>query len=296
MSNPLSTKPSWVPWALLFLGTGAASVSAILIRYASEADSLAISFWRCFVGAIVLAPFAVSGLRRVSVLDLKISVLAGVFLSIHFATWIKSLELTSVAAAVLLVSTSPVFVAVAARLIFDERLKRIAWIGMGLTLVGTSVIGGLDLGGSALNGNILAVIGGATAGGYILAGQAARRNLGILEYAVIAYSVSALLLLIACLIEGTALFGFEARTWWALVGLIVGPQLLGHTVINLVLSEIDATTVSVTIMAEPVIAIILAFFLFAETPSLLVYPGGALVLYGIYLVSAARREPVQVVD
>lgn len=216
-------------------------------------------------------------------------------MALHFATWIKSLELTSVAAAVLLVSTSPVFVAVAARLLFDERLKRIAWIGMALTMVGTTVIGGLDLGGTALGGNMLALIGGATAGGYILAGQAARRNLGILEYAVIAYSVSAVLLLAASLMNGTPLFGYEARTWWALVGLVVGPQLLGHTVINLVLSEIDATTVAVTIMAEPVIAIGLAFILFAETPSLLVYPGGALVLYGIYLVSAARR-PVQVLD
>lgn len=296
MPKPLDTKPSWVPWALLFLGTGAASVSAILIRYAGEADALAISFWRCFVGALVLAPFAVRGLRRVTSGDMKVSVVAGLFLAVHFATWIKSLELTSVAAAVLLVSTSPVFVAAAARLLFDERLKRMAWIGMGLTLVGTSVIGGLDLGGSALGGNVLAVIGGATAGGYILAGQMARRNLGILEYAVIAYSVAAIVLLLACIIDGTALFGYEAKTWWALVGLIVGPQLLGHTVINLVLSEIDATTVSVTIMAEPVIAIALAFVLFAETPSLLVYPGGALVLYGIYLVSAARREPVQVLD
>ena len=295
MPNPLSTKPAWVPWALLFLGTAAASVSAILIRYAGEADSLAISFWRCFVGALVLAPFAMRGLRRTTTTDLKISAIAGIFLAIHFATWIKSLELTSVAAAVLLVSTSPVFVAVAARFLFDERLKRIAWVGMALTMVGTTVIGGLDLGGTALGGNLLALIGGATAGGYILAGQAARRNLGILEYAVIAYSVSAALLLAACLIDGTALFGYEARTWWALVGLIVGPQLLGHTVINLVLSEIDATTVSVTIMAEPVIAIGLAFILFAETPSLLVYPGGALVLYGIYLVSMARR-PVQVLD
>lgn len=296
MPQPLDTRAAWVPWALLFLGTAAASVSAILIRYAGEADALAISFWRCSVGAAVLIPFAFSGLKRVTTTDVKISVISGIFLSVHFATWIKSLELTSVAAAVLLVSTSPVFVAIAARYLFDERLKKVAWIGMVLTLVGTSVIGGLDLGGSALSGNILAVIGGATAGGYILAGQAARRNLGILEYAVITYSVSAFILLAACLIQGTPLFGYKAGTWWALVGLIVGPQLLGHTVINLVLSEIDATTVSVTIMAEPVIAIVLAFFLFAETPSLLVYPGGALVLYGIYLVSVARREPVQVLD
>jgi drug/metabolite transporter (DMT)-like permease len=296
MGEGLHTKPAWVPWTLLFFGTAAASVSAILIRYANEADALAISFWRCSVGALVLLPFAARGFHKVGKAELKVSILAGVFLAVHFATWIKSLELTSVAAAVLLVSISPVFVAIAARFIFDERLKRVAWIGMGLTLLGTAIIGGVDLGGAALDGNILAVIGGATAGGYILAGQGARRTLGILEYAVIAYSVAAVLLLIACIAQGVDLFGYSARTWWALVGLIVGPQLLGHTVINLVLSEIDATTVAVTIMAEPVIAIVMAFFLFSETPTLLVYPGGALILFGIYLVSAARRAPVQVLD
>ncbi|MGH2755324.1 MAG: DMT family transporter [Actinomycetota bacterium] len=288
--------PGWVPWTLLVLGTFAASVSAILIKYAQEADALALSFWRCSAGAAVLAPFARAKLKGIERRDLRPAIIAGVFLTVHFATWITSLELTSVAISVLLVSTAPIFVAIAARFLLNDRLSTIGWSGIGLAFLGTLLIGGTDFEGSSLAGSILALIGGATAGWYVLAGQVARRDLGILEYAVIAYTVSAVLLLPVCLATDTELWGYGATTWWSIAGLIVGPQLLGHTVINYVLSDIDATTVSVVIMAEPIIAILLAVVLFDEVPSWLVYPAGMAILAGIYLVSTARREATPVLE
>ncbi|MDQ3951930.1 MAG: DMT family transporter, partial [Actinomycetota bacterium] len=172
----------------------------------------------------------------------------------------------------------------------------VAWAGILLATGGAAVVGGGSLGGSSLDGNLLAVAGAATAGGYVMAGQVARRTQGILEYAVVTYGVAAVLLAVVCLVAGVDLVGFPAGTWWAIAGLVVGPQLLGHTVINLVLSDIDATTVSVTIMAEPVIATALAFVLFDEAPTWLLYPGGVAILAGIYMVSAARREPVVIVE
>jgi drug/metabolite transporter (DMT)-like permease len=288
------TLPPWAPWALLSLGMTAASFAAILIRYASDADALAISFWRCAAGALALLPFAYRKLRSKSLADHRIPAVAGFFLALHFGTWIASVNLTSIAASVLLVSLAPIFVALIAPRFLDERLSRLGWIGIAVALAGTAIVAGKDLGGTSFEGNLLALIGAATAGYYVLAGQLARRNVGILEYAVVAYAVAAALLLPMSLITGADLFGFDAKTWWSIVGLVVGPQLLGHTVINLVLSDIDATTVSVSIMAEPVIAIALAFVLFDETPSWLIYPGGAMILAGIYLVSSARRtiEPI----
>jgi drug/metabolite transporter (DMT)-like permease len=285
----LAHRASWVPWVLLGLGICAASTSAILIRYARDADPLAISFWRCAVGAAVLAPFARPRLLGLDRGDLKLPAVAGAFLAVHFASWITSLELTTVASSVLLVSASPIFVALAAKIFFHERLPGAGWVGLVLALAGTAIVGGTGFGGSSLDGNGLALLGGATAGGYAMAGQLARRKLGILEYAVVTYSVAAVLLLVACLIGGVELGGYGAQTWWAIAGLIVGPQLLGHTVINLVLSDIDATTVTVAIMGEPIIAISLAFILFDEVPSWTVYPGGIAILAGIYLVSVARK-------
>lgn len=292
----LAERAAWLPWALLALGVGAASISAILVRYADGADPLAMSFWRCFAGAAALLPFATRSLRRAAPATLRVPAVAGVFLALHFATWMTSVNLTTIAASVLLVSTTPVFVAIAALVLYRERLPGFAWAGILLATGGAAAVGGGSLEGSSLDGNLLAVAGAATVAGYVMAGEVARRTLGILEYAVVAYAVSGAFLLVVCLGAGVDLAGYPAGTWWAIAGLVLGPQLLGHTVINLVLSDIDATTVSVVVMAEPVIATALAFLLFDEVPTWLLYPGGVAILAGIYMVSTARRRPVVIVE
>lgn len=287
---------SSAPYAWLALGVAAASVSPILIRYASGADALAISFWRCAAGALVLLPLAWRNLREMSARDLMLPAVAGAFLAVHFASWIASLEYTSVAASVVLVSTTPIFVALALTTIWREKLARAVWVGIALGMAGTALVGGADFGGSSLKGDALALLGGATVAGYVLAGRRARQHLGILEYAVVTYGVAALLLAPFVIVGDAALTGYPAVTWWAIAGLIVGPQLLGHTVINYVLADIDATTVSMSVMAEPVVATVLAYFLFSETPPFLVYPGGAAILAGIYLVTRATRGAAVVVE
>lgn len=287
-------RPAWSSWLLLALAVASTSCSAILIRYADDAQPLAISFWRCAAGAAALAPFVTRRFHGIDAVSMKRSLVAGAFLAVHFATWITSVNLTTVASSVLLVSTSPVFVAAAGWLLFGERLKSVVWAGIGLTLAGTALIGGGGFGGSSVVGNVLALIGGAMAAGYLVTGRIARRYLGIIEYAVVAYAAAAALLLVACMAAGAPLWGYRAPTWWAIAGIILGPQLLGHTLINFVLKDIDATSVAVMIMAEPVISTALAFALFSEVPSLLVYPGGALVLTGIYLVSSAGRHPASI--
>lgn len=285
------SEKTWVPWTILSIGVLAASVSAILIRYAEDASGIAISFWRSAAGSLLLLPFAIKGLKRMELRDYVLPSVAGVFLAIHFATWITSVNLTTIASSVLLVSTTPIFVAIAARWLFDERLGVLGWAGIALALVGTALVAGLDFGGSSFDGNALALVGGITVGGYGLAGRVSRQKLGILEYAVVTYGASAIALLFVAIPRGENLTDYSTQTWWAMLGLIAGPQLLGHTFINFALRAIDATRVSVTIMAEPVIAIALAFFLFDETPSWLAYPGGLAILIGIYLVTVVRREP-----
>lgn len=307
---------AWLPWAMLALGVCVASVAAIFIRYASPegADPLdvdawrassyshpfAVSFWRCAGAAAALAPWALRRVRARPARAWRLPVVAGVFLAVHFATWITSLALTTVAASVLLVTTTPVFVAVAAYFLLHERLGRAGWTGIALTIAGSALIGGGDLGGrfdaSVLAGDALALAGAVTVGGYALAGQVARRTLGIVEYAFVTYAVAALVLLPVCAAAGIPLAGYSAPVWWAIAALVVGPQLVGHTALNLVLKDIDATTVSVAVMAEPVIATILAFLLFDEVPSAMLYPGGAAILAGIYLVSRVRRPDAVVVE
>lgn len=287
---------TWWPWLSLTVGVLAVSVAAIFIRYASDADPLAISFWRCALGTIALAPFSMRALTTLDARSYRLPLVAGICLAAHFATWITSLELTTVAASVLLVTSSPVFVALAAWFILKERLSSRGWIGVALTFVGTALVAGGDLSGSSFDGNMLAVIGAITVSGYVLAGQVARRDLGNLEYTVITYAAASVLLLVVCATAGAPLWGYGAGTWLAIAGLVIGPQLLGHTVLNFVLKDIDATTVSVAVMAEPIIASFLAYALFSEVPPVLIYPGGAAILAGIYLVSVVRRRAPEVVE
>jgi len=285
--------PTWIAPALLVAGVVVASASPILIRYADTAEPLAISFWRCAAGAVLLFPFARKEMHLTSE-HRKLTAAAGVFLALHFATWITSLELTAVAPSVLLVSTTPIFVALVAPKIVNERLTGNGWLGIVLAFGGTAAIVVLDPGSgqfddSSLGGNALALAGGATAGGYVLAGRLARRDLGILPYAVATYGVAAVLLLVTCLLGGVPLAGYEAQTWWAIAALVIGPQLLGHTVINYVLSDIDATTVAVSFMAEPVIATLGAAVLFDEVPTLVFFPAAVAILAGIFIVSTNQK-------
>ena len=281
---------------MLGVGVLAVSASAIFVRYARDAHPLAISFWRCAIGAAVLAPFARRDLPQLRGRNLKLCIWAGLSLAAHFGTWNWSIQLTTVAAAVLLLATTPVFVAIAARLWMGERLRRLGWIGIVLTVAGAAAIGGADLDGSNAVGNGLALIGGVTAAAYTILGQAARRELGIMGYSVATYAVAAVVLLVACAIGGVELVGFSSAAWWAIAAIVIGPQLLGHTILNLVVKELAATMVAAAIMAEPLVATALAYVLFDEVPSMLIYPAGLAVLIGIYLVSVSRRSVPRLVE
>jgi drug/metabolite transporter (DMT)-like permease len=274
-------------WALLAMGVTAASTAAILVRYATAAEPLALSFWRCAAAAVALAPFARRKLGGMGG-SARLPAYSGLFLALHFAFWITSLRLTTVAASSLLVSTTPIFAALAAWVLWRERLPWRVWAGIGATAVGVALVGGGGLGGSSLLGNLFALAGGATAAGYAMTGRRARLLMGTLEYAVVAYAAAAAALLVACLVTGAALWGYDAETWASVAGLVVGPQILGHTLINFALRDIDVVSVSISIMAEPVIATVLALLLLKETPPPLVVPGGLLLLAGIYVVTTAQ--------
>ena len=277
-------------WVLLAVGVTAASTAAILVRYATGAQPLALAFWRCLAGAAALAPFARKGLAGLGGRGARLPAVSGLFLALHFATWLTSLRLTTVAASTLLVSTTPIFVALGAWALWHERLRPRTWTGIGVTVAGVALVSGGSLQGSSLLGNLLALAGGATAGGYAMSGRRARLVMGNLEYTVVAYAAAAAALLVACLVSGVALWGYDAATWVAVAGLAVGPQLLGHTLINFSLRYIDVVSVSVSIMVEPVIATVLALLLLKESPPALVVPGGVLVLAGVYAVITSQAS------
>jgi drug/metabolite transporter (DMT)-like permease len=273
---------------LLVLGVVAVGFAAIFIRYA-DAPSLSIAFYRNAIAAAILLPLAVSRhpgeIRRLSRRQMGIATLSGVFLALHFATWISSLALTTVAASVVLVTSAPIFTAAAGRLFFGEHVGRRVMVGILLALAGTIVIteGDLRLSGRAALGDLLALAGAVAGAGYFLAGRRLRPSMSLLTYVGLVYAICAVLLFVCVLVAGDPLGGFDARTWWMLVLLALVPQILGHTTFNYLLADLDATVVAVAVMGEPVVSALLAVAFFGEIPSWVTLAGGAVLLAGIFV-------------
>jgi drug/metabolite transporter (DMT)-like permease len=277
------------------VGVLAVSAAAIFIRLA-EAPAVAVAFWRCALGAALLLPPALVRRERFPRgRDLYVAVASGVALGAHFGFWISSLDYTSVAASVVLVSTQPVFVAILAYLIFGERTSPLSFAGILAALAGTAVIAGDDsVGSAALLGNALALVGAVTVAVYVLIGRSSRTGgIGVLPYSVVVYSAAALALLPVALALDVRLWGYSNETWFWIWAITLGPQLMGHTVFNWALRYVEASIISGTILAEPVVSALLAWLILAEKPGLPTIFGGGVVLLGLFLLLRGRRIPAE---
>ncbi len=154
-----------------------------------------------------------------------------------------------------------------------------------LTLVGVVVIAGGDLGtsGDQLAGDGLALLGAAAMAIYLVLGSRARADLSTAAYGARAYAVAAAALLPTALLTGTPLWGYDAQTWLVIAAMILGPQLAGHTVLNLLLERLGSLTVSLALLAEPIGASLLTWALLGEAPPVAAFIGGPIVLLGLAL-------------
>ncbi|MFQ1000450.1 DMT family transporter [Modestobacter sp. SSW1-42] len=258
---------------------------------------LAIAFWRNAAGAVLLLPVLLAERATLTGLrprQLTSSLVAGLFLAAHFAAWLPSLSMTTVAASTALVTTTPIWTALAAR-VSGVHLPPQVWWGLGLAVFGAALIAGVDVAVSwrALAGDGLALLGAVCAGGYMLAGARARQRLSTSAYSVVCYSTCAVALAVAAAVAGVPLTGFSARDWWLIAAITFCAQLLGHTLLNLVLSSVGPTVVGLAILLEVPGALLVALVLLDQVPPLLALPGMVAVVIGVALViRAGRPAPV----
>jgi len=277
-------------------GVVVVSTAALAIRYAQrEAPSLSIAAWRLTLAALVLAPIALARRRdelsRLTRSELARAAVSGFFLALHFATWISSLEYTSVAASSVLVATNPLFVGLLSPLLLQERIGRLMLGGILIAFAGSGIIalGDVGSGSDPLLGDALAVSGAATVAGYMMIGRTLRRQLSLLTYIFIVYGVAALILLVMAFGSGQPMSGFTPPTFGWLFYLGLGPQLIGHSSFNWALRYLSAAYVTVTLLSEPIGASILAWMQLGEPPTALEVFGGGLILTGIVVASRAER-------
>jgi drug/metabolite transporter (DMT)-like permease len=261
----------------------------------------------------ILAPLALgrhrAALARLGLRDILLSAAAGVFLAVHFAAWISSLEYTTVAASVVLVSTGPLWVALLAPAILGERLTRGVLLGLFLAVLGAFIIAVADActwhtglacthwaglnSGSGLWGSFLAIVGAWAVSGYLIAGRRLRHTLPLVPYVFLVYGISAVVLAGAAIVSGRLQLRLSAATYLWIMLLAIVPQLIGHSTYNWALRYLPATIVAVTTLGEPIGSAILAYAILDEIPSTLVILGAVLVLVGIYLAARAARQPDQ---
>ena len=304
-----SKKLFLLPIALI-IATLAVSTSSIFIRFAQGdgAPSLVIAALRLTFATLLIAPVALTRhldeIKRFTRTELLLGIFSGIFLAAHFATWITSLEYTSVASSVVFVGTGPMWVALLSPLLLKEHITKITVIGLMVAVIGGTVIAlgdacawnnGLDcpalgdiLQGRAMWGNLLALMGAWAVTGYLIIGRKLRAGISLVPYIFLVYGMGAVTLIIIMFVSGNTPLGYMPTTYGWIFLLAAIPQLIGHSTYNWALKYLNAALVSVTVLGEPIGSATLAFFLLDETPSLMTLVGGVLILAGIFLSSRSK--------
>jgi drug/metabolite transporter (DMT)-like permease len=238
---------------------------------------------------------------------------AGVLLAVHLATWIASLEFTSVASSAALVTTNPLWVALAVRFIFGERLSRNTILGLVAGFTGSLLIafsdggilvvssGGIEFNpqallapagkaDTALLGDALALAGAITVAGYLLVGRDLRKRLSNTAYVWLVYTAAMISMVTATILSGHSMFGYSWVAYFWILLLALGPQLMGHTAFNWALAHLSATFVALTVLGEPIGSAILAYFILGETFAPLQLTGFILLMAGIALGVLGERK------
>ncbi len=287
------------PFILLLISILAVSISSIMIKFSDTPTSVA-GMYRLFISVVILLAFVPWKMLRSVDMNKKewsIVILAGLFLGLHFLFWMESLVYTSVASSMVILSLQPLFVMIGSYFLFKEQANLLTVFCLIVALFGSIIIAWGDIGISkeALIGDGLSLIGTLFVSAYLLAGQKVSRKLDANVYSIFVFFIGGIIMLIYNLLNNYSLIDYNSSEWTYFLLLAIIPTIFGQCIFNLLLKSIGATTVSVGIIGEPVLAIILAYLLLGETISLFQFLGGMMTLFGMgmYFWSKTLKYNVQ---
>ncbi len=280
----------------LALGVGVLCLgfSAIFVQWA-DAPGIVTACYRMLIAVVLMAvPFY----RRAKAQDnlsrrgLQFAVLGGLFFACDVGSWATGVTMSGATNPTLLANTAPLWVGLGAIVIFREKLSRMFWVGLLLTMSGAVVILGLDTlhAASVGLGSLFGLLAGFFYGGYYLITQRGRETLDSLTYFWPAALTSALCLLALNLALGQPLTGYSTTTWLIFLAQGLISQVLGYLAINYALGNLPASLVAPTMLGQPVITAILAVLLLGESLAPWQIAGGVVVLVGIYIVHHGQQR------
>lgn len=284
------------PMIMIVVGILGISLSAIFVKY-STAPSAVTAAFRLSWTVLLMSP-VVWGKREVREellhVDKKeflLSALSGLFLAIHFVLWFESLHHTSVASSTSIVCTEVIWVALGFCLFLKGKLSRKAIFAIIVTFAGSLMIAYADssAGGVHLYGDFLALVAAVAVAVYTLIGRIVRKNVSTSVYTYVVYVSCAAVLLITCLVQGFQIFDYGMSA--IIVGLLLSvfSTILGHSIFSWCLKYFSPAFVSASKLCEPVVAAIMAGFLFGEMPVLLQIAGGVMIIGGVYYYSRIEK-------
>lgn len=286
------------PFFLLFISILSVSISSVMIKFSDTPTSVA-GMYRLFFSVIIMlafVPWRKLPSLKMNRKDWSIVFLAGLFLGLHFLFWMESLVYTSVASSMVILALQPLFVMVGSYFMFKEQANWLTVFCLIIAFLGSLLIAWGDIGISkeALFGDGLSLIGTIFVSAYLLAGQKVSGKIDANVYSIIVFFIGGIVMLIYSLLNNYSLIEYDSSDWTYFLLLAIIPTIFGQYIFNLLLKSIGATTISVGIIGEPVLAIILAYLLLGETISLFQFLGGMLTLFGMgmYFWSKSLRYNV----
>lgn len=288
-------KPAIHPYIPIMIGVFSVALSAIFVKMTS-ADSGVTAFYRMLFSVLIMSPVFflkyTHEIKKLSKRDWTFASIAGVFLSFHFILWFESLNYTSVASSTVLVTLQPLFAFAGTYFFFKEKVSIKTLIAGAIAIAGSVLIGYGDfkVSGSALYGDLLALIACALITAYLLFGQDVRKRLSLVTYTFVVYSVSTITLFFYILFKGESFGPYPTSEWMWFLLLAIIPNLLGHTLFNWALKWVSTNVISIAILFEPIGAAILAYFILGEYLSVSQIVGGSVVLAGITLFVADYQK------
>ena len=274
----------------LSLGVIGIGTSGPLIAMSSM-PIMTLIFWRNLGGSFFTFFIALRHRQFANRHGIKWSVFAGLLLAAHFSAFFLSMRFTSVAAGTAITALQPIFAAIFVA-VSGVKVNKSAWLGMLISFVGVLVITGLDLTISTRSfiGDIAALVGGALAALYVMAGAKAQQEVEPSTYTTICYFVCAIAALPVAIVLSPNIFKFSGKEWLIVLGLVFGAQLLGHSMFNSVLKRVSPAIVSLVVFFEVPVAAILAAIWLNQKPTGGIWLGIIFILIGSSLVILRNNE------
>jgi drug/metabolite transporter (DMT)-like permease len=292
--NSMSRTYPFRPYLALAVGILSLGFSALFVRWANVPGPV-MGVYRLGIASLVMVPLFIwrrPGKAHLTKSALFFALLGGLLTALDHAFWNTAVLYTTAANATLFGNTAPLWVALAAWLVFKERLRTSFWIGLALTLTGAAVVLGNDflLHPDLGLGDLIALAAAIFYGGYLLVTQQGRRHLDTLSYVWLVSLSAALILLGVSLGAGLKLTGFSSQTYLAFVGAALVSQVLGYLAVAYALGHLPASLVAPTLIGQPVVTALLSIPLLGELMLPAQWIVGMGVLAGIYLVHRSRQE------